>query len=331
VEPEELMAYLDGELEGARAEVAAEHLERCEECRGVAEELRGIGRALSGWEVEECRVREIRRTAKRRWWRWKYAWAAVPVMGALLVVMVRLPRTSSQADIAMPQQAQAFVSYGKLVAVTPLIARTAQLELVARDFARTRKDIESVVTRHHGYFGEMAARADSGAPQSLTAKLQIPSTELPATLAELNALARVVSETQTAEDVTRQSADLNARLANARLGEGRLRELMNGRTGKVSEVLEVERELARVRGEIERMEAERRGFTGRVDMATILATLREDGSGGSLGASARNGWRILKGSVSGAAEFALEFGPAAILWATPLALIGLWWRRRRRR
>jgi hypothetical protein len=278
----------------------------------------------------------------------------VPVMGVLLVLMV--VRASRPAALSQATQVQTYVQKGAgyqvktnvqvmptlrsegyteqtgdiTLEVTPLIARTAQLELAAKDFARTRKNIEAVVTRHHGYFGEMTARADSSAPQSLSAKLQIPSAELSATLAELKALARVVSETQTAEDVTRQSSDLNARLANARLSEERLRGLMNGRTGKVSEVLEVERELTRVRGEIEQMEAERRGLTGRVDVATIQVTLREEGSGDSLGASARDGWRNLKSSVSGAAEFALEFGPAIVLWSMPVALLGFWWWRRRR-
>jgi len=49
IEPEDLMAYLDGELEATRACVAAEHLERCSECRGLAEDLRGVSRGLMAW------------------------------------------------------------------------------------------------------------------------------------------------------------------------------------------------------------------------------------------------------------------------------------------
>jgi uncharacterized protein DUF4349 len=47
--------------------------------------------------------------------------------------------------------------------------------------------------------------------------------------------------------------DIEARLANGRNTEKRLGEVLRNRTGKVSDVLEVEREIARVREEIERL------------------------------------------------------------------------------
>src|SRR5262249_22608132 len=73
IEREELMAYLDGELEVARASVAAEHLERCADCRKLASDLRGVSRAMLAWEVEESGLRPPagRSPNLRRWWRSK--------------------------------------------------------------------------------------------------------------------------------------------------------------------------------------------------------------------------------------------------------------------
>ena len=48
------------------------------------------------------------------------------------------------------------------------------------------------------------------------------------------------------------------------------------RTGKLSDVLEVEREVSRVRGEIEQMEAERRTTADQVTFATVQLGARED-------------------------------------------------------
>ena len=131
------------------------------------------------------------------------------------------------------------------------IARTATLELVVQDFSRARERMEDVVSRHHGYFGEMSAHSDIGMPAWLSAQLQIPSTEFTGALAELRQLGRIAVETQTAQDVTKQSMDLDARLANFRISEQRLKELLQQRTGRLSEVLEVEQQITRVRGEIE--------------------------------------------------------------------------------
>ena len=42
IEPEEMMAYLDGELSASRAAEARTHLERCAECQTLAAGLRRV-------------------------------------------------------------------------------------------------------------------------------------------------------------------------------------------------------------------------------------------------------------------------------------------------
>ena len=50
VEPEELMAYLDGELPPGRAVSTAAHLEGCPECQRLAGDLQGVSHKLLAWE-----------------------------------------------------------------------------------------------------------------------------------------------------------------------------------------------------------------------------------------------------------------------------------------
>lgn len=52
VEPEELMAYLDGELPPERAAETAAHLKQCGECRDRAAELDELSKGLLAWEAE---------------------------------------------------------------------------------------------------------------------------------------------------------------------------------------------------------------------------------------------------------------------------------------
>ncbi len=87
--------------------------------------------------------------------------------------------------------------------------------------------------------------------------------------------------------------DLLARLKNSRNTEVRLSEVLRQHNGPIKEILDVEKESARVRGEIEQLEAEQQTLEHRVHFATIDLKLAEEYqaqlSGGNLipGNSAR--------------------------------------------
>jgi len=51
VAPEEVMAYLDGELSQAKAQAVSTHLDQCSECGDLAAQFRATSQALSGWTV----------------------------------------------------------------------------------------------------------------------------------------------------------------------------------------------------------------------------------------------------------------------------------------
>ena len=104
----------------------------------------------------------------------------------------------------------------------------------------------------------------------------MPAGAVDQTVTALRALGRVTDETQTGEDVGEQVRDLEARLANSRNTDKRLTELLRTRTGDVSDVLQVEREIARVREEIERMDAERAHLERRVAYATITLDVEQE-------------------------------------------------------
>jgi len=52
VSPEEVMAFLDGELTPEEANAVSHHLEECPECAYVAEQFRQTSRGLDNWEIE---------------------------------------------------------------------------------------------------------------------------------------------------------------------------------------------------------------------------------------------------------------------------------------
>jgi len=91
----------------------------------------------------------------------------------------------------------------------------------------------------------------------------------------LRPLGRVEFLNVGAEDVSEEFVDLTARTANARRMEERLLELLATRTGKLQDVLSVERELARVREEIERYEGRMRYLKTRASVSTLTIAVHE--------------------------------------------------------
>ena len=210
----------------------------------------------------------------------------------------------------------------------PMIVRTAGLTLTTNDFDRARAVLDDILRRHHGYVGELNVSTPADSGRSLSATLRVPADQLEAAIADLRKLGRVDSESQNGQEVTEQYVDLEARLANARNTEQRLTDLLRSRTGRLSDVLAVETEISRVRGEIERMEAERKSLATQVDFATINANVREDYKAqlevvpvttwGRLRNAAVEGYHSMVEGIVGVALFLFSWGPSLVLWAAIL-------------
>jgi hypothetical protein len=227
------------------------------------------------------------------------------------------------------------------VARGPMIIRTAALALTTKNFDKARVGLEEILKRHQGYVGEMNVNAPVGAERTLSATLRVPADQLEATIAELRGLGRVETESQSGQEVTAQYVDLEARLANAKNTELRLTDLLRQRTGKLADVLAVEVEIGRVRGEIERMEAERKNLAKQVAYATVNAMVTEDYKAQiqivppSTVTRFRNaiveGYKTMLDSVVSVLVFLLSSGPSLLLWSGLLffPVRGLWRRLRR--
>jgi anti-sigma factor RsiW len=220
----------------------------------------------------------------------------------------------------------------------PMIARTVSLSIVAKDFDSARASLDAILVRHSGYAANLNVATPQGAARMLQASLRIPAQQLSVALTELKSLGRVELETQNGEEVTQQHADLVARLKNSRETEQRLQAILTQRTGKISDVLEVEQEIARVRGEIEQMEAEQKSLEHRVDFATIDLKLSEEykakldsptpAISTLIHNAAVNGYRNVADTLLSIILFFAEYGPVLIFWLF-LFFIPAWlvWRR----
>ncbi len=207
----------------------------------------------------------------------------------------------------------------------PMIARTASLKISAKDFKSARAGVDRIIASFHGFAASMTINNAVGEPQSLNAELHFPSAQCDAALAALKALGRVEQEQQGGEEVTAQVVDLDARLKNARETETRLQDILKTRTGKVSDVLEVENQIAETRQGIEQMEGEQKALRDRITFSAITLDLHEEYQASLETNDPSAGRRIRNAVVDGfraAAEgslallvFLLNAGPSLLLAA----------------
>jgi hypothetical protein len=104
--------------------------------------------------------------------------------------------------------------------------------------------------------------------------IRVPATKYQAFIDEAAKLGKVLIQTENTDDVTQQHIDLKARLDNLRAQETRLREFF-AKAKTVSEMLQIENELSRVRGEIESMAAQVAYLERQAAMATVTIELAE--------------------------------------------------------
>lgn len=117
----------------------------------------------------------------------------------------------------------------------------------------------------------LTSSGDSDREQA-TVTIRVPQDQFFLGMERIEALGKVRSRNVGSEDVSAQFIDLEARLKSTLREEGSLLSLLE-RANTVTEVLTIERELSRVRSDIERFQGQLNFLERRVDLATINVSL----------------------------------------------------------
>jgi hypothetical protein len=135
--------------------------------------------------------------------------------------------------------------------------------------------IRQLAAQVGGYIANSSISGGRDQIRQATLELKIPAAKYDQAVGSLSTIGKVETVNSTAEDVGEEFVDVTARVNNSRRLEERLITLLSTRTGKLDEVLRVERELARVREEIERYEGRLRYLGSRVATSTLTITVHE--------------------------------------------------------
>lgn len=159
--------------------------------------------------------------------------------------------------------------------IKPRIIYTAEVRIVADDFAVAADEVARLVKQTGGYIATASLDRRSGSSRLGQWTIRVPVEQFDVFLASLDTIGFVESRSQSSQDVTMEYVDVEARIANLKRLEERFVKLLEERTGKLEDVLQVEQELARVRGDIEQAEGRLRYLSNRTNFSTVTLTVRE--------------------------------------------------------
>ncbi len=246
---------------------------------------------------------------------------------------------SNRADVATEAQPGELPQVAlDPVAIPSMIIRNGQASLEIDSLEAAVAQVRQLADRLGGYIANSQMQAGANQLRSATIEIKVPAARFDELTRGLAPIGRVEYVNVTAEDVGEEFTDITARVANAHRLEARLIELLATRTGKLSDVLEIERELARVREQIERMEGRLRYLKAHVAISTLSVTVHERaplvgerGSASVIGEAFRNAWRNFVAFIAGAiASLGTLLPLGALVLAGLFGLRALWRRQRGR-
>jgi len=155
------------------------------------------------------------------------------------------------------------------------LIRNAQLDLQVMNYEAALQRLTSFASEEKGFVAtQSSAKLPNGKLQGTVVVKVVPE-NLDRFLQKARSLGELKNQTLGSEDVTKAYFDTDARLRNAKRMEERLLQMLGKNTGKVSDLLRVEKELARVREQIEQMQGELKYYDALVQYATVTISLAE--------------------------------------------------------
>jgi hypothetical protein len=207
----------------------------------------------------------------------------------LIVLMPLIFSSCAKKDVSVAKagpsrMAEMYSEQGRLYAMT------ASQTIEVKEVEPAVKAVEEVVKKSGGHVQSQSVRENEQAHLTL----RVPPNQLLPTLDALASLGKEESRSVSSDDVTEKYIDTEARLKNAIALRDRLKALLN-QAKDVKDVLEIEKELARVQGDIDSMEGRLKKLKEQVDHATVDLTLNRRKILGPLGYVVYGvGWLIQK-------------------------------------
>jgi hypothetical protein len=169
------------------------------------------------------------------------------------------------------------------VTVTSDIAATGERKIIrngsvvfeVQDADRAVDAVKAMVTSLGGYLASEQRNQDSRQGRQASLTCRVPAQKLDELIAKLRDIGEQQAVNLSAEDISEQYLDLEVRLRTQQQLEARLRSLLDRPSNRLSDLLDIEKEIARVRGEIDSMQGRKRYWDNLVAFSTLTVQVHE--------------------------------------------------------
>ena len=217
-------------------------------------------------------------------------------------------------------------------AIERKIVRNADLELEAAAPAESQAKITTVTEAKGGFViasNQSSSDVKTTERDKVSMTVRIPADKFNETLDEIRKTAtRTISETVKGQDVTEEFIDIEARIKSQKALEAQFLEIMK-RSNTVEEALDIQREIADVRGEIEKVEGRKQFLQNQSSLSTIEIKIQSPtafaaNSSGffyKIGESFGDGFDVALAFILGLITVAVALLPFLIFIVLPIYLV----------
>jgi len=155
------------------------------------------------------------------------------------------------------------------------LIRNAEVVLEIASFDDAIQKITALATEERGYVATTSSEKQANGKLKGQVAVKILPENLDLFLQKIRGLGELKNQTLGTEDVTKAYFDTESRLKNARVMEQRLIDMLKKKSDDINDLLQVEKELGRVREQIEQMQGELKYWDSQVQFATVTIQLSE--------------------------------------------------------
>src|SRR5580698_5488757 len=155
------------------------------------------------------------------------------------------------------------------------IIYTGGVDLLVSDVAEASAKLGGLVQQFHGLVAQSEIKSDRGAPRAADWRVRVPVDRFEDFIQQVVGLGEPTQNRTDSDDITDKFFDFQVRIANKKVQVERLQKIIKEQTGKVSELLEAERELGRVTTELEELEGTLKLWENQTSLATVKITMLE--------------------------------------------------------
>ena len=221
------------------------------------------------------------------------------------------------------------------------IVRDADLTIEVNSTTEAQQQVSKIAESHGGFVvtSESKQRENSDpTKRTVDVKLvvRVPSPQFEDSLQQIEGLAtNLPHRSVNGQDVSEEFIDIEARIKTQKALELQFLEIMKQAT-KVTDALEVQRQAADVRTEIEKLEGRKRFLENRSSLSTITVNIQTpmpivvsaSGFSHTVREAVSESLELATGMVLFFVRFVIVITPILLLVVLPLSIVGLYFRRR---